>query len=576
MTDQHEPERRTPADRGLPTAGRRPDPTADAPAEPDAADTPAEPDAADTTPDATAESPSAADRTGGAASTVPIERSGRPAAKPAPGDEPTVITPPGAATTLPGEERTLVTPWRGLPEDRTTRLSPPPAWPARPPAAAAADDDATVPRDRATAPPTTPAAQPSSGLPSSAQPSTAQPSTAQPSTAQPSAGRAGSLADVEPRREPSPEDARVGGDEPPRADDGGDTVRLHPPMIDSAGTDDAGPVTTSGERAATGTAAESPAVPASDEPAVASTPGEVAAADVGLARSSAAAPTAAASGDAGPGETRGAGPQVESLDVVKSGTGSATPSGVESPRVLENEVDLDSAKKKRLSSAGALIWVLLALFGFTLVVQLRSNSADDGLATARQEDLVRILSDLEARDQRLQTEIGTLETSQRTLTSGVEGRQAALAEAQKRADELGLLAGTLPGRGPGLQITIDPHGGKVKASAVLNAVQELRGSGGEVMEIVGANGTAVRIVASTYFVDGDTGGILVDGKPLTGPWTLWVIGVPETMQTALQIPGGVVASVNSDGGSVTMAPRSMVEVTAVRKATSLQYARPVS
>jgi uncharacterized protein YlxW (UPF0749 family) len=107
-------------------------------------------------------------------------------------------------------------------------------------------------------------------------------------------------------------------------------------------------------------------------------------------------------------------------------------------------------------------------------------------------------------------------------------------------------------------------------------VQELRGSGGEVMEIVGANGTAVRIVASTYFVDGDTGGIVVDGKPLTGPWTLWVIGVPETMQTALQIPGGVVASVNGDGGSVTMAPRSMVEVTAVRKATSLQYARPVS
>jgi uncharacterized protein YlxW (UPF0749 family) len=55
-----------------------------------------------------------------------------------------------------------------------------------------------------------------------------------------------------------------------------------------------------------------------------------------------------------------------------------------------------------------------------------------------------------------------------------------------------------------------------------------------------------------------------------------VIGVPQTMQTALQIPGGVVASVNSLGGSVTMEPRAMVEVTAVRKAASLQYARPVS
>jgi uncharacterized protein YlxW (UPF0749 family) len=234
--------------------------------------------------------------------------------------------------------------------------------------------------------------------------------------------------------------------------------------------------------------------------------------------------------------------------------------------------DTKTAPWRRLSSAGALIWVLLALFGFTLVVQLRSNDGDQGLATARQEDLVRILSDLEARDSRLQSEISALETSQRQLTSGVAGRQAALAEAEKRADELGLLGGTLPGRGPGLHIVID----KVKASAILNAVQELRGAGGEVMQIAGAGGGAVRIVASSYFVDAGGGGIIVDGERLTGPYTVLVIGSPQTMQTALQIPGGVLASVNSAGGSVTMEQRSTVEVTVVRKATTLQYARPAS
>ncbi|MET8149846.1 DUF881 domain-containing protein [Actinoplanes sp. NPDC049668] len=230
---------------------------------------------------------------------------------------------------------------------------------------------------------------------------------------------------------------------------------------------------------------------------------------------------------------------------------------------------------RRITSAGALIWVLLALLGFTLVVQLRSNDADAGLATARQEDLVGILSDLEARDQRLQQEINTLEESQRQLTSGVAGRQAALAEADKRADELGLLAGTLPARGPGLRIVIDPRGASIKASQILNAVQELRGAGGEVMEIAGADGIGVRIVASSYFVDADGGDVIVDGKQLSGPYTLRVIGVPSTMQTALQIPGGVVASVSQAGGNVTMEQRSTVEVTAVRQPTSLQYARPV-
>lgn len=228
--------------------------------------------------------------------------------------------------------------------------------------------------------------------------------------------------------------------------------------------------------------------------------------------------------------------------------------------------------KKKVTSAGALIWVLLLLLGYTLVVQLRSNNDDQGLATARQEDLVSILSDLESRDSRLQTEIQSLEASQRQLTSGVSSRQAALDEAEKRAGELGLLAGTLPGKGPGLKITID----KVKASEILNAVQELRGSGGEVMELAGVDGSAVRIVASSYFVDAQGGGIDADGTRLSGPWTLWVIGSPQTMQTALQIPGGVVASINGAGGSVTMEAQTMVEVTAVRKAGSLQYAKPTS
>jgi hypothetical protein len=135
---------------------------------------------------------------------------------------------------------------------------------------------------------------------------------------------------------------------------------------------------------------------------------------------------------------------------------SPVPSSSDTPGAVAAESDLGrKLVLKRPAPAGTLIWVLLALLGFTLVVQLRSNDVDSGLSTARQEDLVRILSDLEARDSRLQSEISALETSQRQLTSGVVGRPAALEEAEKRADELGLLAGTVAGRGPGLRIEID-------------------------------------------------------------------------------------------------------------------------
>jgi uncharacterized protein YlxW (UPF0749 family) len=230
---------------------------------------------------------------------------------------------------------------------------------------------------------------------------------------------------------------------------------------------------------------------------------------------------------------------------------------------------------RRLSGAGLMIGLLLALLGFALVVQFRNVSTDPTLAAARQEDLVRILSDLESREKRLRDDIQTLEESQRQLTSGVEGRKAALEEATRRANELGILAGTLPARGTGLLVKFVGSPDAIKARAVLDAVQELRGAGAEAMQITGSDGVSVRIVASSYFVDVD-GGISVDGHKLTGPYALRVIGDPSTMRTALHIAGGVVESVAKDGGTVTDEQVGMVEVSAVREPGAMQYARPVS
>jgi uncharacterized protein YlxW (UPF0749 family) len=232
-------------------------------------------------------------------------------------------------------------------------------------------------------------------------------------------------------------------------------------------------------------------------------------------------------------------------------------------------------RRRRFSSAGAVIGLLLGLLGFALVVQLRSNDADAQLSTSRPEDLVRILSDLDARQDRLRSEIATLEDSQRQLASGAQGREAALAEARRRADELGILAGTLPAQGPGLTITFVAGSEPTRASVILDAVEELRGAGAEAMQIGGAGSPAVRVVAATYFVDDGTG-LTVDGRHLTGPYTLVVIGDAQTMQTALNIPGGVVDTVRQHGGNVIVQESGTVSVTALRQAGALKYAHPTS
>jgi uncharacterized protein YlxW (UPF0749 family) len=230
---------------------------------------------------------------------------------------------------------------------------------------------------------------------------------------------------------------------------------------------------------------------------------------------------------------------------------------------------------RRISAGGAVIGLLLGLLGFALVVQVRSNTADPGLANARPDDLVRILSDLDSRSDRLRQEISSLEESQRQLASGAQGREAALAEARRRADDLGILAGTLPAIGTGLNVRFEPGTDGVRSRTVLDAVEELRGAGAEALEISGPQGQQVRIVASTYFADARDG-LVVDGTHLAGPYTVTVIGDPQTMNTALNIPGGVVDTVRQGGGNVIVGESDAVRVTAIHQAGKPRFARPVS
>lgn len=235
-----------------------------------------------------------------------------------------------------------------------------------------------------------------------------------------------------------------------------------------------------------------------------------------------------------------------------------------------------SSSRRRLTAASGVVALLLALLGFTFVVQIRSVATDPTMASARQEDLVRILADLDAHEERLRQDIAELETTRSRLRTAGESQQEALAEAARRADELGILAGTLPAAGPGLRVEIRAGAEPITAATLLDAVQELRGAGAEAIEITDNAGGEVRVIASTYLVDHDHG-IIIDGELLRSPFTIVVIGEPETVQPALTIPGGVVEKVHAAGGTVTMHEEpGGVEVTVVRDPTTLQYARPVS
>ena len=226
-----------------------------------------------------------------------------------------------------------------------------------------------------------------------------------------------------------------------------------------------------------------------------------------------------------------------------------------------------SARRRDLPAA-VLIGVLTLLLGFAFTVQVRNSDDEQALAGAREEDLVRIVDEVSSRGVRLRELIADQRSALRQLTSSDSESASALEEARSRAASLGVLNGTAPAEGPGLRLTVRDPDGELRVTDLIDVIQELRGAGAETMQFDGVR------VGLTTAVTGTPGALLIDGRPVTAPYDVLVLGSPQDIETALNIPGGVVQAVGSRGGSVTVEQVPELVVDALRPLPEAQYAQP--
>lgn len=230
---------------------------------------------------------------------------------------------------------------------------------------------------------------------------------------------------------------------------------------------------------------------------------------------------------------------------------------------------LGDSLRPRLTRSQVLAGVLCAVLGFAIVVQVQQSSTDR-LSALRQDDLVRLLDEVTQRSEQLESEVNRLETSRDELRSGSGQAQAAVDLAEQRAATEGILSGRLPAQGPGIEIEISEGSGRLEGSDLFNVLEELRNAGAEAMEVNG-----VRLVTSSYFADRD-GRIVVDGTPVASPYRWTVIGDPSTLDRALEIPGGALATVRTKGAQATTTQHDQVEVTSVKELADPQFATPTT
>jgi uncharacterized protein YlxW (UPF0749 family) len=252
-------------------------------------------------------------------------------------------------------------------------------------------------------------------------------------------------------------------------------------------------------------------------------------------------------------------------------SGASGPSGPSGPSGSADEAGLQRLREALLrpSRAQLIVGVLLAVLGFAAITQVRTNTTDDTYAGYREQDLVDVLSGLSGTSQRAQTEINRLEASRRQLEQNRLAQSAALAAAQKQAEELSILAGWVPVTGPGIRLTVTEGPRPVDVNAVLDTIEELRSAGAEAMQVNGK----VRLVAQSA-VEPAPGGLTIDGTLVTSPYVFDVIGDPHTLNGALQLVGGPVAQFEDADATVDIDQLESLDITAVRQPTAPQYAQP--
>ncbi|WP_106506782.1 DUF881 domain-containing protein [Brachybacterium timonense] len=230
---------------------------------------------------------------------------------------------------------------------------------------------------------------------------------------------------------------------------------------------------------------------------------------------------------------------------------------------------LRGALRPRANASQVIVALLCFALGLTFAVQVQHHG-DDGLSGASQQELVRLLDESNRHVSDLERENGDLDRTIETLRGTRDDDAAAHEAAQKRLDDLEILAGIAPAVGRGVEISVSAGRGEVRSSTLLAVIQELRNAGAEVIQV-----GQVRVVTSTSVALGDDGDLQVDGQRVSMPLTVRAIGDPDVLDPALRIPGGAVDSLRADGASVQINEREDVSIDAVAELPDPQYAEVV-
>jgi uncharacterized protein YlxW (UPF0749 family) len=185
------------------------------------------------------------------------------------------------------------------------------------------------------------------------------------------------------------------------------------------------------------------------------------------------------------------------------------------------------------------------ILGLLVVVQLRGQTGGSALATKSAQDLTILVANLNTENDRLRTEIGSLQTQLGELRADRANGATSVGQLDADLGRVRAWAGLDPVRGRGVELTVS---GEIEADAVDDLLNELRNAGAEAIAL-----EEIRVIARTT-VSGVPGSLDVDGLVLPDPFRVRAIGRPEVLVGSLTRVGGIIAQLSATN------PAAQVEV----------------
>lgn len=211
----------------------------------------------------------------------------------------------------------------------------------------------------------------------------------------------------------------------------------------------------------------------------------------------------------------------------------------------------------RIRSQLTIAAVALVL-GLLVVVQIRSQAGDPGLAQLSVQDLTVLVTNLNTRNDQLRTETSSLQNELETLHQNQARGDVSVDEISADLRRVRAYAGLDPVGGPGVTISVS---GVIDGPGVEELVNELRNAGAEAIAVDG-----VRIVTGVV-VSGGPGEAMVGGVRLKETFELAAIGAPDKLTGSLTRSGGVIAQLAATQPKVvvTVTPIDRLELPATTR-----------